>query len=281
MALSAEQKNFIEQIASAVNKYKDGYGIKVASPIIAQAIIESGWGKSSLSAKYHNYFGLKCGSYWKGKSVNLKTKEEYTAGVLTDIRANFRAYDSMEEGVKGYFDFINTSRYANLKGVTDPETYVRNIKADGYATSSTYVTTIMNCIKSCGLTAYDRNNNTTVNVKKTVDELAKEVKDGKWGNGEERRRRLEAEGYDYETVRKRVNELCGKTTESSCYGKYTGTSTRIDEVFTTIGVPNCYLGSYNKRKPIAQANGISSYTGTAEQNLTLIKMAKNGVLLKP
>ena len=57
--MTTEQKNFIEKIAAAVNKYKDGYNIKVASPIIAQAIIESGWGESQLAAKYNKYFGLK------------------------------------------------------------------------------------------------------------------------------------------------------------------------------------------------------------------------------
>lgn len=93
--LTKEQKTFIENIAKYVEKYAASYGVCVHSPIIAQAILESGWGKSGL-AKYHNYFGMECGSSWEGKSVNMQTKEEYTAGVLTDIKANFRAYDSME-----------------------------------------------------------------------------------------------------------------------------------------------------------------------------------------
>ena len=126
-----DKQTFISQIAAYVIKYAAQYGIKVHSPIIAQAILESGWGQSSLAAKYHNYFGLKCGSAWTGKSVNMATSEEYTPGVHTNIRDNFRVFDSMEDGVKGYFDFINYSRYANLKGVTDPQTYVENIKADG------------------------------------------------------------------------------------------------------------------------------------------------------
>lgn len=44
-------------------------------------------------------------------------------------------------------------------------------------------------------------------AKKTIDELAKEVIDGKWGNNPERKKRLEAEGYDYNAIQKRVNEL--------------------------------------------------------------------------
>lgn len=113
-------QEFIEKIAGYVKKYAPKYGIKVNSAPIAQAILESGWGKSKLAAAYHNYFGLKCGTKWTGKSVNLTTQEEYTAGTLTTIKDNFRVYDSMEEGVKGYFEFLQLARYENLKGITDP-----------------------------------------------------------------------------------------------------------------------------------------------------------------
>lgn len=44
-------------------------------------------------------------------------------------------------------------------------------------------------------------------AKKTVDELAREVLDGKWGNGDERKKRLTIAGYDYYAVQKRVNEI--------------------------------------------------------------------------
>lgn len=100
------KEKFITAVAGYVDKYASGYGILVHSSVIAQAILESGWGKSTLAVEYHNYFGLKCGTKWKGESVNLSTKEEYTPGTLTSIRDNFRIYSSMEEGVKGYFEFI-------------------------------------------------------------------------------------------------------------------------------------------------------------------------------
>lgn len=146
---------FIEAIAPIIQKYAPQYGIQVVSPIIAQACIESAYGRSSLSAKYHNYFGMKCGSGWKGKSVNMKTKEEYTPGTLTTISDNFRAYDSMEEGVKGYFEFIQYPRYANLKTAKTAQEYLEMIKADGYATSSSYVPTNMNVVKKYELEKYD------------------------------------------------------------------------------------------------------------------------------
>ena len=206
---------FIEQIAKCVKKYAYLYGIEVHSPIIAQAILESGWGKSGLASKYHNYFGLKCGSSWKGKSVNMATKEEYKVGTLTNIRDNFRVYDSMEAGVKGYFDFINTSRYANLKGIKSPEEYVRHLKADGYATSSKYVDNVMRVIRDNKLTRFDdkvgenmKKEELTGKVlsgKEIIDILARRVVAGDYGTGADRKKKL---GELYSIVQKRVNELC-------------------------------------------------------------------------
>ena len=210
-----DNNEFVEQIAEYVKKYAGKYGIKVHSPIIAQAILESGWGKSALASKYHNYFGLKCGSSWSGKSVNMTTKEEYKVGMLTNIRDNFRVYDSMEAGVKGYFVFINKKRYANLKGITSPEEYVRRIKADGYATSSKYVDNIMRVIRDNKLTRFDENGDgdmkkgeltgEVLSGKEIIDILAKRVIDGDYGVGADRKKKL---GDLYPIVQKRVNELC-------------------------------------------------------------------------
>lgn len=155
-------QEFIDQIAVYVKKYAAIFGICVHSPIIAQAILESGWGKSKLAATYHNYFGLKCGTKWTGKSVNMNTQEEYEPGTLTTIADNFRVFDSMEEGVKGYFEFIQLSRYQNLKGITDPKIYLETIRADGYATSSTYVQNNMNLIEQYELTKYDKKGGNTM-----------------------------------------------------------------------------------------------------------------------
>lgn len=155
-------QEFIEQIAAYVKKYAASFGICVHSPIIAQAILESGWGKSKLAAIYHNYFGLKCGTKWKGESVNLTTQEEYETGTLTTIKDNFRVYGNMEEGVKGYFEFIQLSRYQNLKGITDPKKYLETIKSDGYATSSTYVQNNMRLIEQYNLTQYDKKGGNTM-----------------------------------------------------------------------------------------------------------------------
>lgn len=156
------KQEFIQTVAGYVKKYAADYGVMVHSPIIAQTILESRWGESVLAALYHNYHGLKCGTKWTGPSVNLSTNEEYSLGVLTEIKDNFRVYGSMEEGIKGYFDFIQLPRYENLKGITDPQTYLETIKADGYATSSAYVQNNMNLIEQYQLTKYDRKDDVTV-----------------------------------------------------------------------------------------------------------------------
>lgn len=148
------QETFIMQIAPLIQKCAKLYGYKVASPIIAQACLESAYGKSGL-AKYHNYFGMKAGKNYSGPSVKMKTKEEYQKGVLTEIYANFRTYSDMDSGVKGYFDFISTNRYANLKTATTAEQYLTFIKLDGYATSNSYVKSCMSVVNKYNLKMYD------------------------------------------------------------------------------------------------------------------------------
>lgn len=180
-----DRQQFIGAVAACVAKYADSYEIYARSAVIAQAILESGWGESTLAAVYHNYFGLKCGTKWTGKSVNLSTKEEYEPGTLTTITDNFRVYDSMEDGIKGYFEFIQLPRYSNLRGIRDPEKYLQTIKDDGYATSSTYVGSCMALVNQFDLTQYDAAGNegamTTYIAQASCDERGKYV-GGQAGN---------------------------------------------------------------------------------------------------
>lgn len=136
---SDEERGIYSENRRICKEICGAYEIKVCSPIIAQAILESGWGESRLAKDYHNYFGLKCGTKWQGKSVNLATWEEYEAGTAMVISDYFRVFDNMEEGVKGYFELLQLPRYQNLKGITEPGRYLETIWADGYATSSVYV----------------------------------------------------------------------------------------------------------------------------------------------
>lgn len=148
---------FISQIGPIVQKYAALYGYRFPSAIIAQACIESAYGTSSLAYRYHNYFGIK---WWRGcgrSAVNLQTKEEYTPGILTSVKSGFAVGQDMEDGVRMYFEFIQrNSRYNNLKSAISSKNYIELIRADGYATSSTYVTTVWNVVCTQNLGRFDK-----------------------------------------------------------------------------------------------------------------------------
>lgn len=152
---TAQAKDFIKYIAPMIQKEAKVRGYKICSTVIAQAIIEGAAGTSILAKDYHNHFGMKCGKSWKGGSVNMKTKEEYTPGQLVSIKDNFRTYRSDEEGVKGYYDFISAPRYDNLKTATTYREYAERLKLDQYATSNSYVQTLCNTVTRYNLTVYD------------------------------------------------------------------------------------------------------------------------------
>lgn len=150
------RQEFIDQISPIICQYAAAYGYAFPSAIIAQACIESAFGTSSLAWKYHNYFGIKWHRGCGRMAVNLKTNEEYVPGILTGITAGFMVGMDMTDGVAMYFEFLaRNSRYSNLKSATSARNYCELIKADGYATSSTYVSTLLNCITQYNLQKYD------------------------------------------------------------------------------------------------------------------------------
>ena len=198
--------------AEAKRRKDAGTGFILPSVCIGQAALETGWGDSSLMTKANAFFGIKATASWGGKVFNSKTQECYDKVNYTTITAAFRAYDTPADSVKDYYDLITGSaRYAAAVNVTDAHTAIAAIKEGGYATSPTYITNVMAVISSNNLTQYD--NVVTEKVEqptpaKSVDEVAREVLKGNWGNGAERKQRLEAAGYNYGEVRARVNELC-------------------------------------------------------------------------
>ena len=193
----------------------------LASVSLAQFILESGYGKSELAQKANNCFGMKkslsgntwAGSVWDGKSVyTKKTQEDDGTGKHYTITADFRKYPDIEKSIADHSAYLNGAkngsklRYAGLKGCKNYKKAVKIIKAGGYATSTTYVEKLCSIIEKWNLTKYDKTESAAP-AKKSVDTLAKEVIQGKWGNGEERKKRLTAAGYDYYAVQKRVNEI--------------------------------------------------------------------------
>ena len=151
--------DFIERIAMYVQRYAPSYSIEVHSPIIAQAILESGKGTSELAIRANNYFGLKFRAGRCSTCIGIYEKigsEQNKDGSYVSTSMQWCKFADMEGSVIGYFDFINTPNYANLKGVTDPRTYLENIRSDGYATSLKYVDKVMAVIEKYDLTKYDK-----------------------------------------------------------------------------------------------------------------------------
>ena len=200
MLTNAQQK-FVTDIYNLCNRIGVAYNNLCPIAVTAQACIESNYGRSTLSKDHFNFFGLKCGKNWQGKRVKYKTKEEYVQGQLVTIYAEFRAYDNIEQGVQGYYEFVDTKRYENLKGITDPTLYALRIKADGYATSYSYVSTMISVIDK--IKPYCNQNL----IEDDVYRIALEVIDGKWDNGEERKKRLSIFGYDYNIIQSKVNAI--------------------------------------------------------------------------
>lgn len=197
------REKFMKEVAPVIVRVAAEKGYKYPSAIIAQAICESDWGDSLLASKYFNFFGMKCGSSWKGKYTDMRTKEEYKKGTLTNISAKFRAYDSIEYGIRGYFDFISTKRYANLKKATSAHDYIEMLKADGYATSSVYVDTVYKIWKVNELGRYDKKKTgaKTDSLEQAFETIALHVIAGEFGNGEERKNAI------YNRVQKAVKRV--------------------------------------------------------------------------
>ena len=151
-------QELIKEAVKYIQKYAPKYDIKVYSPILGQMLLESAKGTSELAVNANNYFGLK---YKQGRcptAIGIYHKvgsEQNADGTYTSSAMQWCKFKNLEDCIIGYFDFINISRYSNLKGITDPKEYLEKIKADGYATSIKYVENVYNVIQSYNLTQYD------------------------------------------------------------------------------------------------------------------------------
>ena len=152
------QIDFINSVANGAVKYCNEYG-GMPSLVIAQAILESGWGGSSLGEKYNNLFGIKVGtdSGWTGGSVNLVTGEQDKGGNYYDTHADFRVYDSIEDSIKDHqMLFVNNpKRYGDVLKAQDYVEACEAIGKSGYATSHNYGDNLKGYIEMYDLNQYD------------------------------------------------------------------------------------------------------------------------------
>lgn len=142
----------------------------LASVSMAQFILESGWGKSTLTQKANNAFGMKQNlsgntwpsSRWDGKNViSMRTGEQKANGEHYTVTANFRKYPCIEDSIGDHSAYLtgakkgNKLRYAGLKGCKDYKKAAEIIKAGGYATDTQYVQQLCKLIEQYNLTQYD------------------------------------------------------------------------------------------------------------------------------
>lgn len=151
--MSKETENFINKVKGGTTQLWSIYKV-LPSVAIAQAALESAWGKSSLATKYNNLFGIK-GSYG-GNAANMATWEVY-GGVRYDIKANFRAYPDWETSIKDYGVFLNVNkRYSKALGLTNYKDQIREIHKAGYATDPNYQSKIISIIEANNLVEFDK-----------------------------------------------------------------------------------------------------------------------------
>lgn len=177
-------KELIEKIGPLFTADQKKSGV-LASVSIAQFILESGWGKSGLTQKANNAFGMKKnlsgntwpGSAWDGKSViSMKTGEETEDGKAYTITAEFRKYNCIEDSIADHSAYLTGAkdgdklRYEGLKGCKKYKTAAQIIKNGGYATSTSYVKALCDIIKEYKLTDYEATA-TPFKVKVTADDL--------------------------------------------------------------------------------------------------------------
>lgn len=164
MATQGQVKAFINKIAPIAIEQAKKHGNKIfPSVCLAQAACESAYGTSPKMVRANAVFGIKVGkskwhfgSAWKDKAYSTKTKECYDGKTYTNITDLFRAYDSIEDAVEDYFDLLCVaSRYKYALNQPTPLACIQGIQKAPYATSPTYVNTIMNIINKYGLTRYD------------------------------------------------------------------------------------------------------------------------------
>ena len=149
---NAHSQQFIQSVAQGAIDGWNQYRV-LPSVTVAQAILESGWGRSSLSTSAHNLFGIK-GSY-NGHSVVMRTREVY-GGRSVYVNANFRAYANNSESVTDHGRFLNVnSRYRNLLGDTNYVSVANKLRQDGYATDPSYANALINLIRTYNLTQLD------------------------------------------------------------------------------------------------------------------------------
>jgi flagellar protein FlgJ len=137
----AHVEQFVTRMLPAAQRASQTSGVP-AQLIMAQAALESGWGRREIrmedGSSSFNLFGIKADRNWKGP-VAEATTTEYVNGVAQKTRAAFRAYGSYEESFTDYARFLATNpRYAQVLATDNAAEAAHGLQRAGYATDPEY-----------------------------------------------------------------------------------------------------------------------------------------------
>jgi flagellar protein FlgJ len=122
------------------------------SVLVAQAALETGWGKSIMrqqdGSSSYNLFGIKAQGGWKGPEARAITSE-FRDGQMVKETADFRSYDSYASSFHDLVSFLQkNNRYQEtLKSADNPEQFVKELQKAGYATDPNYASKISQIAK--------------------------------------------------------------------------------------------------------------------------------------
>jgi peptidoglycan hydrolase FlgJ len=139
----AHVERFMSQHLPAAQRASEVSGVP-AQLILAQAALESGWGRREPRGEggepSFNLFGIKADKSWKGPSVEVLTTE-FIQGENRSVRARFRAYSSYAESFADHARFLSSNpRYAPVLQAPDAHRAAENLQRAGYATDPHYAT---------------------------------------------------------------------------------------------------------------------------------------------
>jgi len=142
-----------------------------ASITLAQGMLESDYGRSTLARKGNNHFGIKCHSDWKGAKIYHDDNRKGEC---------FRAYRTVEDSYIDHSDFlVNGSRYRELFKLksTDYKGWAHGLRKAGYATNPNYATLLIRKIEDYGLQALDAGSSRAVMAAAKESAVTKPVND--------------------------------------------------------------------------------------------------------
>jgi flagellum-specific peptidoglycan hydrolase FlgJ len=152
------QDEFIGASVQGAQQSRREHGVPV-SVTIAQAILESGWGKSALSTVDKNFFGMKCngqGSYALSCASHA-TSECTAAGACFPTTASFRKYGSAADSFRDHGATLASLARYNVAFTykNDPDRFVAEMHKAGYATDPQYTVKLTAVMAKYNLYQYD------------------------------------------------------------------------------------------------------------------------------